>query len=200
MESFEGHAVHISDEEDDNVQMIPLSPEWTNAINIEIPSVEPNESETMRWDRAISRSPTAICTIGVIAYCLWIFVVEMVYILFWRFGTNGGHLDAIIFEITQEEVDYMTIMYGIMIIISIIFLCLIFGLNLPGRWYQKPMYFCCMLLTFFWLSFATAFIIAEIFEQETDTHLTIGTVVGLFMLFTICGPICIFIFCIAICG
>ena len=146
----------------------------------------------------ICSSGCGCCTFATMITFLIIFIIEMIFAISFKEGadniSDGDDLYSSANDIGHLA-DFLTIMYGVEIFITLIFLITWYIMRLYQKWYTKQQNHCFMIMALFGLWFIAAIIVSVAYEGEHDTDLSLGRVLGLIILFTICGP-----FCILCCG
>ena len=155
----------------------------------------------MKREITLLTSGLGCCSFCIMITFLIIFIAEIIFALSFKEGIDNARIDS------AEDIysdpnsfahlaDFISIMYGVEIGITLIFLIIFMVKKLYAKWYinGKQYYNCLMIFVLFVLWIIAAIVVTLVYEEENDTDLTFNKVLALIIFFTICGPCCI-IFC-----
>ena len=153
-----------------------------------------------------SNSDITICTSGcgccaccIMVTFLIIFSIEFTIAITYKEAAEDIHDDSDDSYSNPNSyahlANFLSIMYIVEIIITLLFIILFMVKKLYVIWYHgKQHYHCFLIMALFSLWFIAVIIVSAAYEGENDTDLSFGRVLALIIVFTMCAPFCC-IFC-----
>ena len=160
--------------------------------------------ETITAHQDMKREVTLLSSgCGIMSFCIMItflviFIVELIFAISFKEGVNNTlPIDSA--EIYSDPnsyahlADFIAIMYGVEIGITLLFLIVFMVKRLYAKWYidGKQHYNCFMIMALMLLWIIAAVVVTVVYEEVNDTDLSFSTVFLLIVVFTFCGPFCI---------
>ena len=143
----------------------------------------------------VCNSGCGCCAFATMITFLVIYIIEMIFAI--SFGEGAEAIDAADTDGSStaaewgEIADFMTIMYAVEVVVTLATVITWYYMRLYEKWFNRQQNHCFLIMALFAVWFLVAVIVTVAFESENDVGLTFGTVLGLIILFTICGPFCV---------
>eukprot|EP01083_Nonionella_stella_P076707 209160_1 len=134
----------------------------------------------------------ACCTMTGLIIFIVLFSIELLFVYAYDKNTDEGQL----FGISEGHqfnlfIEFMEILYGLSIALTALFLLFFCLFRLWVRWQHEERNFWWFMFSCLVIWVVLLMIVTASYEGQNDAGLDFRTVITLFLLFTLCGPICL---------